>query len=74
MFERSLWITMEFMDAGSLTNLLQVDVCLCLSVWWVCGCVGVWVWVCVYVYICIYICMCVYLCLWVCMEFMDADA
>ena len=26
MFERSLWVVMEFMDAGSLTNLLQVAV------------------------------------------------
>ena len=25
MFERCLWVTMEFMDGGSLTNLLQVS-------------------------------------------------
>ena len=30
MFERCLWVVMEYMDAGSLTNLLQVCVCACL--------------------------------------------
>jgi serine/threonine protein kinase len=43
MFDRCLWVAMEFMDGGSLTNLLQVSVCVCVCL---CGCAAVCVCLC----------------------------
>jgi len=59
MYDRCLWVILELMDAGSLTNLLQVGLRVCVYMY-----VYIYVYI-LYIYICIYTLIYMYVCIYI---------